>query len=270
MRRRSYCLGLFTGLAIIACLSSCQKKEYDNEFTTFGAVYFTNSTTLGINLGVKYEGEPIAWDRVDGKIQMPKGEHTFVFYDLRNGAVLGEKKVSVDPVDPDHFILFQPIDGLPISFLDPNAQAAEAEAPAGYMKIKIANLSQVAIPEGEIDVVFHSTVVSATKFGPVDTLEAIGRNLGTAGYMLVKRGVRANAIQSRYKISFLNHTTGKPLPAAGGADFINAVEFNTNTKPAKKGVYTIYLTDLDRDVNTLWLLRNGKYYDITPNVLFAD
>lgn len=269
MEKRSYSTRLFIALSIVS-LFSCQKKDYDNSFATFGNAFFINQTTVSNpDFGVKYEGDPISW-ALTGQVEVPEGEGTFTFYNTRTGAVLGEKRVAVSKANPPRYILFQPIDGLPVSFLDPNAQANEEAAPANYMKIKIANMSQAAFPDQKIDVVFQSTVTSATRFGPVDTIEGVGRDLGEVAYVLVKRAVRANAIQTRYKLSFLDAATKQPVLASGGAAFLTGVEFNTGSNPAPKGVYTLYLTDYDRTSNAVYLKRGEKYYDISTNVLFKD
>jgi hypothetical protein len=271
METRSFITRLFIVLSIIPWLSACQKKDYDNSYTIFGHAYFKNQTTVkGNDFGVKYEGSPVDYNLGSGGVELPEGEGTFTFYNTQTGEVIAEKKVAVSKANPPHYILFQPIAGLPVSFLDPDAQAKEEAAPAGYMKIKIANLSQIAIPDKTIDVVVQSTVVSAVKFGPVDTIKAVGRDLGETGYVLVKRGVLKNAIQVRYKFSFLDAATKQPLLAFGGAPFLNAFEFNTNSSPAAKGVYTIYLTDLPKTANAVYLKRGENYYDVQPNVLFND
>jgi hypothetical protein len=272
METRSYSTRLFIVLSIIPCLFACQKKEYDNSYTIFGHAYFKNQTTVtGNDFGVKYEGSPVDYNTGSGGVELPEGEGTFTFYNTKTGAVLAEKKVTVSKANPPHYILFQPLPDLPVAFLDPNAQANEEAAPAGFMKIKIANLSQVAIPDKTIDIVVQSTVVSVTKFGPVDTIKAVGKDLGEAGYVLVRRGVRAGAIQTRYRFSFLDAATKQPLLAAGGAAFTNNTDFATSSFPsAVKGVFTIYLTDVVKTTNTVYLKRDNTYYDIQPNVLFND
>jgi hypothetical protein len=271
METRSYITRLFIVLAIIPWLSACQKKDYDNSYTIFGHAYFKNQTTVeSKDFGVKYEGSPVDWNLGSGGVELPEGEGTFTFYNKTTGDVIAERRFTVSKANPPHYILFQPIAGLPVAFLDPDAQANEAAAPAGYMKIKIANMSQVAIPDKTVDIVVQSTVVSVTKFGPVDTIRSVGRDLGEAVYVLVKRGVRAGAIQNRYKFGFLDAATKQPLPASGGAAFLSGGEFNTTSFPAAKGVYTIYLTDLSRTANAVYLKRGDGYWDIQPNVLFND
>jgi hypothetical protein len=272
MEKRSYTTSLFIGLSIIFCLFACQKKDYDNSYTIFGNAYFKNQTPVNSNdFGVKYEGSPIPWNTGSGGIQAPEGDATFTFYNTKTGEVIAEKKVAVSKANPPHYILFQPAEGLPVSFLDPEAQANEEAAPANYMKIRIVNLSLIGIPDEKIDVVFQSTVKTSVTFNPVDTIEGVGRDLEKAGYVTVLRGIRSGAIQSRYKLGFLDAVTKKPILAAGGAAFVSSVEFNTVSKPAPKGVYTIYLTDIERaTTSTQYLKRGDKYYEITPNVLFND
>lgn len=272
METRSYIMRLFMVVSIIPWLAACQKKDYDNSYTIFGHAYFKNQTTVtGNDFGVKYEGAPVSWNVGSGEVELPEGEGLFTFYNTRTGEVLAEKRVAVSKANPPHYILFQPIPELPVAFLDPNAQANEEAAPANYMKIRIANMSQVAIPDKAIDVVVQSTVVSVTKFGPVDTIKAVGRDLGEAGYVLVKRGVRAGAVQTRYRFSFLDAATKQPLLAAGGAAFTNNTDFATSSFPgAVKGVFTIYLTDVVKTTNNVYLKRENTYYDIQPNVLYND
>jgi len=271
METRSYITRLFIVLAIIPWLAACQKKDYDNSYTIFGHAYFKNQTTVeSKDFGVKYEGSPVDWNVGSGGVELPEGEGTFTFYNKTTGEVIAEKPFTVSKANPPHYILFQPIAGLPVSFLDPDAQANEEAAPAGYMKIKIANLCQVAVPDKTIDIVFQSTTVSVTKFGPVDTIKAVGRDLGTAAYVLVRRGVRAGAIQNRYQFSFLDAATHQPLLASGGAVVSSGGEFNTTTYPGTKGVYTIYLTDLAKTANAVYFKRDNNYFDIQPNVLFND
>jgi len=272
METRSYITRLFIVSSIIPGLFACQKKDYDNSYTVFGHAYFKNQTTVtGNDFGVKYEGSTVDYNTGSGGVELPEGEGTFTFYNKKTGVVIAERKATVSKANPPHYILFQPLPDLPVSFLDPNAQANEQAAPPGYMKLRIANMSQVAIPDKKIDIVVQSTVVSAVKFAPVDTIKAVGRDLGEAGYVLVKRGVRAGAIQTRYRFSFLDAATKQPLPAASGAAFTNNTDFATSSFPgAVKGIFTIYLTDVVKTTNTVFLKRDNAYYDIQPNVLFND
>lgn len=256
-------------LVALAGNNACKKLDYTIKTVTFGNIYFINSTALSNNLGVRSNGEALNWQG-NGLIRGVTGELKMEFYDKRTGKTLSEKVVNIKATNPERYILFQPDSSAQIAFLNPNSQAEEAAAPAGYMKIKIANYTKAALPDEKIDIVFHSTTVSAVKFGPVDTIKNVGRSLETASYFLVKRGVRSGAIQPRYKLSFINHDTKAEILSSNGALYLSASELNTNSSPAAKGVYTIYLTDMERTANAVWLLRGNLYYDVSTNVLFKD
>lgn len=254
---------ILMGLLLLGSFS-CQKKEYNDSFTTFAPVYFSKKSVLDQDLQVKYNGEPISW--VESRITVPEGEAKFEFYDKRNGETLAEKVVNVSKAQPQSFLVFQPLDDAPVAFIDPNEQDKEEAAPNGYLKIKIANYTPQFLPFERIDVVLNFRYRQGRQYTyePVDTIEAVGRNLDTATYRLVRRGTPQSDIEAYY-LTFKDHATGEWLNNAGGTVYGSHVAI----EPNDKNVFTLFLTPLAYDVRSnLYLKKDELYYYIDPKSVF--
>lgn len=257
-------------LLTIASFFSCKKQEpYLKEAATYADIpVFIKNSILGDNLGYKLNGKPI---ESYGNVYL-SGTGKFTFYNKRTGAVLIEKEFELKPKKRDTVYIFQPDSTIAPKFIK-NTQINEPAAPNGYFKVKFANLSKMAItstsgvPYPKIDVIIKCNYVSVLTFLPIDTLMAVGSNLDTASYYLVKKPFRNGLIQNQYKFSFLDHETKQPVLNSGGTLFQGTAGLTTSSNP--KNVYTAYFTDFLRPAaNAAYVLRNGSYHDISVNKLF--
>lgn len=260
-------LSTIIGLLLFAGLSSCQKKDYDDSFTTFTSVYFLNNSVLSQNLAVKYEGHAINWD-LSGRIDIPEGKGVFEFYDKRDGRTVAQKTVDASAANPLTFMIFHPLVDAPLAFLDAKAEDTEPAAPDGFMKIKIANYTPDFIPFEKTDVVLNFRVQQGRQYVyvPVDTIEAVGRNLDTAVYRLVQRGTPPSGAEIYY-LTFRDHATGEYVKNAGGTTY--ATHMTITPSPDKpKNVFTLFLTPVEYFANNLYLVKDDIYYYIDPKSVY--
>lgn len=266
-------------ILIIISLASCKKqKPYLKDAATYADIpVFINNSILDHNLKWKLNGIPI--EQYNGVFLSGLGK--FTFYNKNTGAVLLEKEFELKLKKRDTIYIFQP-DSTVAPQLIKNTQANEPGAPEGYMKVKIANLSKIALSNSagvlypKLDIIVKSTVTSVLTYVPIDTIVGIGSNLDTASYYLIKKAVRAGATQGNYKFSFIDHETKMPILSSNGAVY-TSLTFSA-PQPAKqpglpaewgKQVYTVYLTDTSRPAaNAAYILKNGTYYDVAANKLF--
>jgi hypothetical protein len=254
-------------LLIISGFFSCKKLDYDAKFTTFGDIFFLNNS-VNTDLEVKYGGSPIAWDKGSGKIHTIQGEGIFEFYDKISGVSLGSKKVNILG-KPETFMIFQPLKDVPISFLDPAAQANEPVPDQGFIKIKIANYLKSLIPLEKVDIVFNTRVRQgrAYIYTPAFTIEGVTQSLDKEVYHSIPEPPSTSV--GGYWLSFIDHDTKANLLTNVGGQ--TAYSNSGITDYASKGIYTIYLSTTTYDFsNILYIEKNGIYYAIYPNVLFAD
>ncbi|TCC97821.1 hypothetical protein [Pedobacter hiemivivus] len=260
---------------IITCLimvgfTSCKKQEaYLKETASYAGIpVFINNSILGNKIGTKLNDIPI--ELYKGIFLSGPGK--FTFYNKNTGAVLLEKEFNLEYNLKDTLYLFQP-DSAVAPQLIKNTQVNEPAAPAGFFKVKFANLSKQTItspsgmPYPKIDVIVKCNYINVVTFLPIDTLIAIGSSLDTASYYLVKKPFRSGLIQNQYKFSFLDHDTKQPLLNSSGTLFQGFAALTTSTNP--KNVYTVYFADVLRPAaNATYILRNGSYYDVSVNKLF--
>ncbi|WP_293310151.1 hypothetical protein [Pedobacter sp. UBA5917] len=258
---------------VILFISACKKQEsYLKDAASYADIpVFINNSILGDNLGKKLNGRPV---ESYGNVFL-SGPGKFSFYNKNTGAILLEKEFNLQPKKRDTVYIFQP-DSTIAPQLIKNTQLNEPAAPVGYMKLKIANLSKIAlsnsagVPYRKLDVIIKSTLTSVVTYLPIDTLIGIGGNLDTAGYYLVKKPIRAGLIQTQYKFSFIDHETQMPIQSSNGAVYLS-LTLSVPHNPANPGkqVYTVYLTDMPRpNASAAYILKNSKYYDVTLNKLF--
>jgi hypothetical protein len=249
---------------LFTTLFSCKKLDYEDGIVPFGEVYFDmNKTAISNYLKIKYNGHPIDTERgTNGRVRVPQGESKFEFYDERNGTVLLEKVVNIDPALTEHFTLFQPSEDDPIAFLDPNGEDGEPASPDGFMKIKIANYSKELIPFENVDVIlnFRYTVGRQYVYVPVDTIESVGQTLDTASYRLVNMGERELNYQPGYFLSFKEHgANNTEVQNAGGTMYYSHIAIIPDEE---RNVFTRYLTPVEYVANNLYIMNNDIYYYI--------
>lgn len=252
---------------IISILLSCNKKEaLLEEPASYASAYFINNSVLSV--GVKYQGLPVDW--LGNEVKVLSGPATFSFYNRNTGETILEKELDIQATDNEPWYLFQP-DSTIAPQLIRNTQLSEPAAPEGYIKLKLANFASQALTDAAgvpfpiVDVIVHSTVISSFAYVPIDTLIGIGRNLDTASYRLVKRPVRAGALQINFRYSFIDHTTKQPVLAVNGSLYVNGAATLSITP---KNTFTYYFTNVERTANTGVITRNNKYYNIGNVLLF--
>lgn len=254
-------------ILLLVCACSCQKQAYDDDFTTFAPVYFSRRSILENNLQVKYNGEPIRWE--ESRITVPEGEARFEFYDRRSGEVLAEKVVNISKAQPESFIVFQPTADAAPAFLDGNGQANETAAPAGFIKIKLANYAAALLPYEKTDIVVVG-INANFEFIPLDTLEAITQNLGNEEYHLVP----TNSDILGYSFHFRQHGSEAMVKDAIGGDYMNldvALVPELLSPRPEKNIYTLYFIAAKQDVAADRYIKSGDiYYQIQPEFLYVD
>lgn len=258
---------------ILATLFSCQKLDYDDGIVAFGEVYFDiNAPALNEFLKIKYNESDIKMQTGTGMVKVPEGEGVFQFYDSRTNKILAEKKINIVPGSPEKFLLFQPTETSPFEILNPNEQENEEAAPDGYLKIKVANYANKALPYDRIDIRVEAND-GWNGFFPIDTIISIDRNLENAEYHLVRKG--ENIIS--YRFSYIVNETQQEVLNARGTLYTSGGVWNY-PKP-KKDVFTIFLSEtfeaeLEGASNAAkgrGVLVDGLYiYRISPYILFAN
>ncbi|SFB91413.1 hypothetical protein SAMN05421747_10270 [Parapedobacter composti] len=256
----------------IVAVTGCKKIEVDQGFTTFGQIYFYADQTasyLAGHLQVKYNGHPIDIQGGTGLIRVPEGEAKFEFCDNRTDELLGEKWVAIVPGSPVKYTLFQPTENDPIALLDPNGQAGEEAAAEGFMKIKIANYATDLLPR-DLDVVVLGLNINMETV-ELATLENVSDNLGEEDYRLVPTG-GSNILA--YTFKFRDRNTQAFVKADRGDDYWSPNFFlypDIISPFPEKRVYTIYLKTYETSVEyELFIKSGGKYYEIIPEILYAD
>lgn len=243
---------------IIACfmavgLISCSKQEdLLVEPAHFAKVTIIDRGTLGADFGIKYNGEPM------GSLVLA-GRGRFAIYNKTTGQVLLEKELDVKADDMEPWYFFQ-ADASTEPQLIRNTDKNEPMPPAGYFKIKIVNLAKNALPNKKLDLILN-VYDDNYEWQHYKTLMAVGSDLDTAGYYLVKEEV---AHQAYYGLSFIDHDSQQPVLAKDGNIYKSILGIPVDSKR----VYTYYLTDSEFDPFDILLFRNNKYYDIIPNNLF--
>lgn len=259
---------LLAAILLVTTLSSCKKLDYTDEFTTFANVYFINNSVIQVDMQARYNGEPIAWNHGSGEIRCIPGKAELAFYDRRTNTVQAEKTITIDPARPDTFLLFQPVEGGQVSFLDPKAQANEAAAPEGFMKIKIANYTPELLPYEKIDVIVIAEYYDEefnTIAENIDTIFNVSQNLDDETYHTV---LKANHEINGYRFSFRDHATGQEVKSLGGTAHLGLGFY---PYIGVKHIFTIYLTAYEEwGEHESFIKKGEKFYSVVSNVLFED
>lgn len=264
-------------------LYSCQKAEYVNSFLEFVDVYFDADKTAlrengtGIFIAAKYNGSPIEWNILSKKIRVVAGEGKFEFYDTRNGKVVAEKVIDVKPGSKETYTLFQPTMDAPVSFIDPNEQDTESPAPAGHIKVKVANYAQDLIPFENLDIKVSISYFDAdfnTVVEEVGTIKDVKNSIDKAEYQVIPNGL-PNPLPEygyQYVFDFVNSSTGQPLLNHGGTGYSNIAFSPEGINPLPvKNIFTLYMVSRETWGEAPPFIKKGDtFYEITTTVLFAN
>lgn len=263
-------------------LYSCQKAEYVNSFSEFVDVYFDAEKTAlrdngaGIFIAARYNGKPIEWNVGLKKIKVVAGEGRFEFYDTRNGKVVAEKVIDVKPGSKETYTLFQPTMDAPVSFIDPSEQDTESPAPAGHIKVKVANYAQDLIPFENLDLKVFISYFDAdfnTVVEEVGTIKNVKNSVDQAEYHILPDGL-PNPLPEyghNYVFEFVNGSTGQPLLNYGGTNYSNMAFSPAGTDPLSvKNIFTLYMISRETWGETPFFIKKGDtFYEIATSVLFA-
>ncbi|WP_270088203.1 hypothetical protein [Sphingobacterium sp. SYP-B4668] len=273
---------------IIICLlstglHSCQKAEYINSFSEFVDVYFDADKTAlrdngaGVFIGLRYNGYPSEWDASNKKIRVVPGEGKFEFYDTRDGKVVAEKVIDVKPGTKETFTLFQPTMDAPVAFIDPKEQDAETPAPAGHIKVKLANYAQDLIPFERLDLKVSISYYDADWNEVVKEIGAIKdvkNSVDKAEYHILPDGLPnpLPEIPCSYVFEFVDSDTGQPLLNHGGTNYSNMAFSPSGIDPLPvKNIFTLYMISRETWGEAPPFIKKGDtFYEIATNILFAD
>lgn len=272
---------------VIALLSiglySCQKAEHVNSFPEFVDVYFDADKTAlrdngaGVFIAARYNGSPIEWDINLKKIKVVAGEGKFEFYDTRNGKVVAEKVIDVKPGSKETYTLFQPTMDAAVAFIDPKAQDAESPAPAGHLKVKVANYAKDLIPFENLDLRVSISYFDAdfnTVVEEIGTIKGVGNAIDRAEYQIIPDGL-PNPIPEygyQYIFEFVNSSTGESLLNYGGTSYSNIAFGPESINPLPvKNIFTLYMVSKETWGEAPPFIKKGDtFYEISTNVLFAN
>lgn len=266
---------------LLLAFSSCKKGEQVETWTKFVDVFFDARKTAladngaGVFIAARYNGFPIEWDILRQKIKVVEGPAQFQFYDTRTGKTVAEKNIDVKAGAKDVYTLFQPIMDAPVSFVDPRDQDKEEAAPAGHIKIKVANYAQMLIPYKKVDmklfIVYFDEDWNEQK-DQLGIIRDVPSSVNEGSYQILPDGLRAGIEIYNYVFEFTDHETGAPLLNHGGNTYISAPFSFSDFQPTPvKKVYTIYLTPFKAWGETPAFIKNGEdYYEITTRILFAN
>lgn len=268
---------------LLAGLSSCKKGEFATPFAEFVEVYFDADKTAlrdngaGVFIAAKYNGYPIEWDVTSKKMKVVAGEGTFEFYDTRDGKVVAEKVIDVKAGSKDTFVLFQPTMDAPVSFIDPHAQASESAAPAGHIKLKVANYAKDLIPFEHTDIKVSISYFDADwneVITEIGLIKDIKDGVDKAEYQIIADGVPDPLPEMGYNyvFEFVDSNTGQPLLNHGGTNYSNMAFSPSGLDPLPtKNVYTLYITSRETWGEAPPFLKKGNtFYEIATSILFAD
>ncbi|NSL87841.1 hypothetical protein ECE50_013420 [Chitinophaga sp. Mgbs1] len=274
---------IITAVLLSAVLYSCGKGEFAVPFTEFADVYFDADKTAlrnngaGVFIAARYNGHPIDWDVSGKKMKVIAGEGKFEFYDTRNGRVVAEKVIDVKAGGGQQYTLFQPTMEAPVSFIDPGAQDNESPAPAGQIKLKVANYAKELIPFAHLDIRVSISYFDAdwneviTEVGIIkDVQDAVDK----ATYHLLPDGVPdpVPEIGYNYIFEFLNGDTGEPLLNYGGTAYSNIALSPSGITPLPvRNVFTLYMVARETWGEAPPFIKKGAtFYEIATSVLFAN
>ncbi|MDR2284020.1 MAG: hypothetical protein LBE37_12470 [Sphingobacterium sp.] len=275
-----------SSIAIVLLLIStysCKKGEYVNPFSEFVDIYFDADKTAlrdngaGVFIAAKYNGKPIEWDINQKRIRVVPGEAKFEFYDTRNGKVVAEKDIDVQPGSPNRYTLFQPTMDAPVAFIDPNGQAAESPAPLGHIKVKVANYAQYLIPFEKLDLRVSISYYDADwneVIKEVGVIKDIKNSIDQATYHILPDGLPSPLpdLPCNYLFEFIDGNTGKALLNHGGTNYSNMAFSPASIDPIPvKNIFTLYMVSRETwGEAPPFIKKDEAYYEIATNILFAD
>ncbi|QJB30156.1 hypothetical protein HF329_02045 [Chitinophaga oryzae] len=280
---KKYTKHIIAAMVVLTGLFSCQKAAYVNPFATFVDVWFDADKTAlrnngeGVFIAVKYNGHPIAWDAGTKKIKVVAGEGKFEFYDTRNGKVVAEKMIDVKAGSKETYTLFQPTMDAPVAFVDPAGQDTVNAAPAGHIKLKVANYAKDLIPFEHTDIKVSVSYFDADwneVVTEVGVIKDVKNTIDKAGYAVLPDGLPNPAPEFGYNyvFEFINSDTGQPLLNYGGTNYSNLAFSPPGISPLPvKNVFTVYLVS-----NKTWgeappfIKKGDAFYEVATSVLFAN
>jgi len=264
-------------------LYSCGKGEHVTSFAQFVDVYFDADQTAlrsngaGVFIAAKYNGNPIEWDILSKKIRVVAGEGRFEFYDTRSGQVVAEKVIDVKAGSKETYTMFQPTLDAPVVFVDPIAQEAESPAPAGHIKVKVANYANDLIPFENLDIKVSLSYFDAdfnTVVKEVGTIKGVKRTVDQAVYQILPNALPSPLPEFgyHYVFEFVNSETGEPLLNLGGTAYANMAFSPADINPLPvKNIFTLYMIS-----QKAWgeappfIKKDDSFYEIVTKVLFAN
>ncbi|NML24001.1 hypothetical protein HHL16_24180 [Pseudoflavitalea sp. G-6-1-2] len=268
-------------MLLLSFFGACKKGEQVETWTEFVDVLFDARKTAlanngnGIFIAAKYNGFPIEWSIPEQKIKVVEGKAQFAFYDTRSGKTVAEKTIEAKAGSKEAYTLFQPTIESPVSFVDPKEQEKEEAAPAGHIKVKVANYAQMLIPFKKVDMTL-SIVYFDEEWNQQEEDLGIIRNVaatvGEADYQILPNGLREGIEIYSYVFKFTDHETGAPLLNHGGTAYSSSPFTLSDFQPAPvKNVYTLFVTPFKAWGETPAFIKNGEdFYEITTSILFAN
>lgn len=268
-------------LLLTVMLGSCQKAEQVETFRDFVNVSFDASKVAlanngqGIFIAAKYNGYPVEWDLSLKKIKVVEGEGKFEFYDIRNGKTVLEKTIDVKAGSEETYTLFQPTLESPVAFIDPKMQDQEEAAPAGHIKLKIANYAQYLIPFTRVDVKMYISYFDEDwneVREEVGMIRDIANDVNGGEYQVLPDGVPEGLVDYSYLFEFINHETGQPLLNYGGTTYSSAAFAPPYLDPPPvRKVFSLYLAPYKAWGETpFFLKKDEEFWEVACNVLFAN
>src|SRR5690606_24897246 len=184
-----------------------------------------------------------------------------------------KKTVNIVPGSPESLLLFQPTETSDVAILDPNEQDNEEAAPEGFLKIKIANYANTALPLDKYDIVVEGDD-GLNGWQELDVIKGVGTNLEGETYHLVAKGAQMYSYRFTYRIP----STGEFVLNGRGTVYTSGGVWEYPNPKPQKDVFTFFLSESkDRELEGATNAQKGRgtvvdgwIYSITPNILFAD
>ena len=191
--------------------------------------------------------------------------------------MVAEKVIDVKPGSKETYTLFQPTMDAPVSFIDPNEQDTESPAPAGHIKVKVANYAQDLIPFENLDIKVSISYFDAdfnTVVEEVGTIKDVKNSIDKAEYQVIPNGL-PNPLPEygyQYVFDFVNSSTGQPLLNHGGTGYSNLAFGPESINPLPvKNIFTLYMVSRETWGEAPPFIKKGDtFYEITTTVLFAN
>lgn len=260
-------------LAIFFCLSGCKKTE-EVARVRFAKIEFATATKYKNAPYIIYEGKRYFGG---GFITADFGEKYFEVYKL-NGEKVLDFKLNID--GPQKYYIYQPdsltkpvlLTELPAEPEPPkkdNPLDDSEPAPEGYIQLRVINNSKEALPYEKLDVVLHAVTDYDPETNrdisvPLETFSLNGYNYNTR-FFLFKRPVGYNY----FKLSFIDHNSGKEIKDASGYLYLDLFGFNFSKQKLNNYAIEInFYETTDPEESKMAILRDGKYYVVYSDIAF--